>query len=124
MRLSKFRLWAARWATHSVGRLDALLPGGDGGLVEFEEDAFTSVLGAYHPGGVGGCQRRPSRRQVEDAVHLVDAGEPDQSSGLAQLLDGEHAADGVRHPRVDTTIADGQAADGIFVMLAGGVLLR
>ena len=75
------------------GGLDAFLPGGDSCLVQLEKDTLASVLGADHPRGIGGCQRRASRWQVENAVHLVDAGEPDQRHCLPQLLDGEYAAD-------------------------------
>src|SRR5690606_4575954 len=56
-----------------VGVQDALLPAGDGGFVELEEDTLAAVFGRHgpcRPGRPG--QRRQTAREVADTVHVVD----------------------------------------------------
>ena len=106
------------------GRADALLPSGDGSLVQFEEHPFATVLDADQPGWRTGGQRRLAGRKVQDAVHLVDAGEPEQRCGLTELLDGEHTGDLGRHPAGDLPVAHREPTGLVGVMLAGRVLLE
>ena len=84
----------ARWASHSGVARMRLLPRVDGVEVELEEDPFAAVLGGRHPGrlAVAGELDQPAG-EVVDAVHLVEAGEPEDGVDLLHLVDRDDTRD-------------------------------
>src|SRR5690606_23918418 len=97
---------------------DALLPYGDGVLVELEEDAFAAVLGGHGPARPGrACQWGQAAWEVADAVHVVDAGEADQGVHLAEAFDREHAGD--LRPQGVAPVAGGEGEAALGVLDAG-----
>ena len=90
----KLRRWACAVRLPQRRGEDRLLPRGDGVEVELEEDPFAAVLGRRHPGrlAVAGELDQPAG-EVVDAVHLVEAGEPEHGVDLLHLVDGDDAAD-------------------------------
>jgi len=101
------------------GGEDPGLPGGDGVLVELDEDPLAAVLGGRHPGGAPGADQGDEPGPgVVDAVEAVHASESEDGVDFAQAIDGEHATHPGRHVP-QAARGDDEPAVGILVAVAG-----
>ncbi len=76
------------------GGLDVSFPLGDGVEVELQEDALAAVLGGGHPGGLAVAgEVDQAGRDVVDAVHLVEAREPEDGIDALHPVDADDALD-------------------------------